>query len=168
MKKNSNNSGFTLVELTITLGIFVFVISLILSIFTNSLRAERNVASQTAILDNLSLVIEQMARDIRTGTDFPPPSPSPESSFSFINAAGQEVTYAKPTNETYIVKETPQKTVTLTAADIKITKLDFYVIKYNSYPPRVTIKIQVESPLFAGPLTFQTTVSERLFYYKAS
>jgi type II secretory pathway pseudopilin PulG len=166
MEKHSNNSGFTLVELTITLGIFVFVISLILSIFTNSLKAERNVASQTAILDNLSLVIEQMARDIRTGTDFPNPSSS--SSFSFTNAAGQEVTYEKPLNETYIVKKTSLKTVTLTAADIKITKLNFYVIKPNFYPPRVTIQIQVESPLFAGPLTFQTTVSERLFYYKAS
>ncbi|MCL4406110.1 MAG: hypothetical protein M1586_02070 [Patescibacteria group bacterium] len=166
MTNHSKNSGFTLIELTITLGIFVFVIFLILSIFTNSLKAERNVANQTAILDNLSLVIEQMAREIRTGTNFPS---SPEtSSFAFKNYLNQNVVYSKPADGDYVTKNTNGVVTRLTADDIQVTNLKFYITQPDFYPPRVTIQFQVKSSLFQGVLTFQTTVSERLFYYKAS
>jgi type II secretory pathway pseudopilin PulG len=167
MNKHLKNSGFTLVELTVTMGIFVSVIFLVLSIFMNSIKVQRNVASQTTILDNLSLVIEQMAREIRTGTSFPEPK-GPVSSLQFTNSQIEDVVYAKSGKGDYIEKTTKNKTVRLTADDIKIKTLIFYITKEGSYPPRVTIQIQVESALFKGPLTFQTTISERLFYYKKS
>ncbi len=167
MTNFSKKSGFTLVEVTVTLGIFVGVVFMILSIFTNSLKAERNVANQTAILDNLALVIEQMAREIRTGTNYS--TLEGDSSLRFTNYQQQEVTYAKAPDGDYITKKTgsdfPKR---LTADDVQVTDLKFDIIQpqLSYYPPRVTIKIQVESSLFKGPLTFQTTVSERLFYYR--
>lgn len=163
----SKKSGFTLVEVTVTLGVFVGVVFLILSIFTNSLKAERNVANQTAILDNLSLVIEQMAREIRTGTNYS--TPEGTNSLRFVKYLGQEVTYMRPPGGDYITRkvgaEMPKR---LTADDVRVTDLRFYITESDNYPPRVTIKIQVESSLFRGPLTFQTTISERLFYYRPS
>lgn len=166
MNKHSKNSGFTLVELTITMGIFVSVVFMIISIFTTSVKVERNVAEQTTILDNLALVIEQMAREIRTGTGFPEQQPpaSPTSTLVFTNYLGETVSYQK--NETYITKTVSDKIMRLTADDVKIKTLNFYIIKQLPYPPRVTISIQAESPLFKNPVSFQTTVSERLFYYK--
>lgn len=166
MNKHSKNSGFTLVELTITMGIFVFVVFMVISIFMTSVKAERNVAEQTAILDNLALVIEQMAREIRTGTGFPEQQApaSPTSTLVFMNYRGETVSYQK--SETYITKTVFGKIMRLTADDIKITALNFYITTNNFYPPRVTIVIRAESPLFKNPVSFQTTVSERLFYYK--
>lgn len=163
----SKKSGFTLVEVTVTLGIFVGVVFMILSIFTNSLKAERNVANQTAILDNLALVIEQMAREIRTGTDY---ALEGSNSLKFTNYLMQEVTYAKPPGGDYITKKAGNDVIPkrLTADDVRVTDLKFYITQPPYFPPRVTIKIQVESSLFKGPLTFQTTISERLFYYRPS
>jgi len=59
--------GFTLVELLITVGLFVIVITIAVGGFTNAIRTERQVSSLIAAQSNVSLVLEQMSREIRTG-----------------------------------------------------------------------------------------------------
>lgn len=66
MKKN-NSQGFTLVEILVAMGVFTIVIAIATAGFVNSLRTQRQVASLISAQSNASLVLEQMAREIRTG-----------------------------------------------------------------------------------------------------
>jgi len=59
--------GFTLVELLITVGLFVVVITIAVGGFTNAIRTERQVSSLISAQSNISLALEQMSREIRTG-----------------------------------------------------------------------------------------------------
>lgn len=77
----NNRKGFTLVELLVAMGIFTIVISIATGGFISSLRTQRQVASLISAQSNASLVLEQMAREIRTGFLFchAPGSTSPNS-----------------------------------------------------------------------------------------
>jgi len=59
--------GFTLVELLVTVGLFVIIITIAVGGFTNAIRTERQVSSLISAQSNVSLALEQMSREIRTG-----------------------------------------------------------------------------------------------------
>ena len=63
----ARRGGFTLVELIVTVGLFMIIIAIAVGTFTNALRTQRQVSSFIAAQSNVSLAIEQMARQIRTG-----------------------------------------------------------------------------------------------------
>ncbi len=68
MKKTfSSSSGFTLVELLIAIGLFSIVVVIASAGFINGLRTQRQVASLISAESNVTLVLEQMAREERTG-----------------------------------------------------------------------------------------------------
>ena len=82
-------NGFTLIELIITLGIFLILISIAIGGFINALRGQRVAVGLMEINDNMGLVLEQMAREIRTGYDFIPAS----GELQFRNVKGKAVSY---------------------------------------------------------------------------
>lgn len=59
--------GFTLVELLITVGLFATIVTIAVGGFTNALRTQRQVASLISAQSNVSLALEQMSRQVRTG-----------------------------------------------------------------------------------------------------
>lgn len=59
--------GFTLVELLVTVGLFAIIITIAAGGFANAIRTQRQVASLIASQSNVSLALEQMSRQIRTG-----------------------------------------------------------------------------------------------------
>jgi prepilin-type N-terminal cleavage/methylation domain-containing protein len=67
MKKPLKKSGFTLVELLITIALFTIIVSIAVGGFTNALKTQRQVSSLIATQSNVSLALEQMTREIRTG-----------------------------------------------------------------------------------------------------
>jgi prepilin-type N-terminal cleavage/methylation domain-containing protein len=67
MKKNDSHSGFTLVELMITIALFTIIVSIAVGGFTNALRTQRQVSSLIATQSNVSLALEQITREMRTG-----------------------------------------------------------------------------------------------------
>jgi len=72
MRHHSNNKkrGFTLVEILVAISIFSIVVAIATGGFISSLRTERQVSSLLSSQSNASLVLEQMAREIRTGSLF--------------------------------------------------------------------------------------------------
>lgn len=60
-------SGFTLVELLVAIALFSIVVTIASSGFVNALRTQRQVASLISTQSNVTLVLEQMAREVRTG-----------------------------------------------------------------------------------------------------
>jgi prepilin-type N-terminal cleavage/methylation domain-containing protein len=59
--------GFTLIEMLVTVGLFTIIITIAVGGFTNAIRTQRQVSSLISAQSNVSLVLEQMARQIRTG-----------------------------------------------------------------------------------------------------
>ena len=65
-----NKKGFTMIELLVAMGLFVVVMGIASTVFVQSLRAQRSIVALMAANDNASLSLEQMMREIRTGSNF--------------------------------------------------------------------------------------------------
>jgi prepilin-type N-terminal cleavage/methylation domain-containing protein len=59
--------GFTLVEMLITVSLFAIIVTIAVGGFLNAERTQRQVSSLISAQSNVSLALEQMSRDIRTG-----------------------------------------------------------------------------------------------------
>jgi prepilin-type N-terminal cleavage/methylation domain-containing protein len=66
-RQKNNKKGFTLVEVLVAMGIFAIVVAIATGGFVSSLRTQRQVASLISAQSNASLVLEQIAREVRTG-----------------------------------------------------------------------------------------------------
>jgi prepilin-type N-terminal cleavage/methylation domain-containing protein len=59
--------GFTLIEMLVTVGLFAIIITIAVGGFVNAERTQRQVSSLISAQSNVSIALEQMSRDIRTG-----------------------------------------------------------------------------------------------------
>lgn len=170
-------SGFALVELLVAISIFLAVVSIGVGGFARALRTIRQNASFVSASGNVSLALEQMAREMRTGYDFCvngqlcAPSAGIIDEVVFKNAKGDVVSY-KAENDVIARTcsgvcdgEPGQKPLTSTTVVIK--HLGFKVFGNtagDSYQPRITITIGVTTrdPGTANAvMTLETTVSSR-------
>ncbi|MEZ4156825.1 MAG: type II secretion system protein [Candidatus Paceibacterota bacterium] len=161
MKKIQNQKGFTVAELLVAMAIFAVVISIASTIFIRSLRAQRAVVKLIEVNENTSITLERLAREIRTGTDFP--SSGTYQDLTFTNARGEDVRYFLSENR---IQETIYgQTLPLTAEGVYVDNLEF-VIGATNQVPRVTILLQVGLPENTQDISevksqIQTTVSVR-------
>lgn len=162
----SRRSGFTIVELLVAMTVFSIVISIATGAFIRALRTQRQLVSFAAANSNVSLVLEQMAREIRVGRDF---TQSDEKQLSFTNGRGEAVTYSYETGEAGgIYREVgTNRAQQLTADNVDVRDLRF-ILRFSdpedAYPARVTIGIAVspkELGVAASVIRVQTTVSAR-------
>ncbi len=176
------NNGFTLVELMVAMGIFVVLMSIAAGGFINALRNQRLVMALMAANDNVSLTMEQMAREIRTGYNF---SKISNEEFQFVNSYNQVIWYKlnngaiERGTESVILERTYKK---ITADNVKIASFNVGICGKNidsniildscgdggvSYPPRITISFSITSSepdieklkIFTN---IQTTISSRV------
>jgi prepilin-type N-terminal cleavage/methylation domain-containing protein len=161
------NAGFTLIELIVAIGVFSTVVSIAVGGFVRVLRTQRQVVGLLSANSNASLVIEQMAREIRTGFDFCRNGQVcvGTSELSFRNAAGERITYRIQND---VVERGVNNTfAALTASNVNIRNLVFDLSGQDSndgFPPRVTISMGVSSKELgvAGTVVnMETTVSAR-------
>lgn len=166
----SRRSGFTVVELLVALSLFSIVTAVATGAFIRALRTQRQLVAFAAANSNVSLVLEQMAREIRVGSDFQSPNMS---ELHLTNARGEHVTYEFEEGELggrierTVEGTSGQGTQQLTAENVNIRYLEFRLSTADpedGYPARVVIAIAV-SPLEQGLGTsvvrIQTTVSAR-------
>ncbi|KKR88938.1 MAG: hypothetical protein UU85_C0001G0130 [Candidatus Wolfebacteria bacterium GW2011_GWA2_42_10] len=83
-------NGFTLVELIVSMGLFVVLTSIAVGGFVNVLRNQRIAVSLITVNDNTGLTLEQMAREIRTGYNF---SKISNTELEFVNSYNFKVKY---------------------------------------------------------------------------
>ena len=152
--------------------------TIIMAAFLNMMDIQKKTGAFRKVNDNLNFAMEAMMREIREGTKYCP-SECASGSFSFINKAIEEVTYALKISsiggydEGYIERKvegiTPQRQ-RLTSGGFNITNLSFSVrgeVAYGSgdrQQPIVTISISGESGIKAklkSKLNLQATVSQR-------
>jgi prepilin-type N-terminal cleavage/methylation domain-containing protein len=143
------SKGFTLVELMVSLGIFMVVIMAAIGSLYSVNNASRKVEAMRNVLDNLNFAIESMSRTIRTGTDivcegslngtstnnctFESAFASPGERISVMSTLGNvglvEYRWAiNPTTNTGVIeKYVAGDWVSITAPSIDIQHLSFYV-----------------------------------------
>jgi prepilin-type N-terminal cleavage/methylation domain-containing protein len=63
----TTKKGFTLIEMLVTVGLFTIIIAIAVGGFTNAIRTQQQVSSLISAQSNVSLALEQMSREIRTG-----------------------------------------------------------------------------------------------------
>lgn len=139
--ERTRTSGFTLVELIVSVGLFSIVVVIAMSAYLALISLDRKARATNDIMTNLSFVMESMSRNIRTGTTFdcgglgtpvPMNCSGGSNSFSFIDENGQVDTYLLNTTDGTI--RTCQNTsactangaTVLTDPRINVTKLTFY------------------------------------------
>ncbi|TSA46390.1 type II secretion system protein [bacterium] len=155
--------GFTIVELLVAMSIFVILITIATGAFIQALRSERRLVALMSVSNNVGLVLEQMAREIRTGYNFTLPNlPNVETlSFSSTASAGG-ITYSRVGGK---IQRNGQN---VTADNVSVTKLDFIVSQESNNscnPWRVTIVTTVNAfPAVTdvNDITLQTTASSRI------
>jgi prepilin-type N-terminal cleavage/methylation domain-containing protein len=172
-----NNKGFTMVELLVAIASFVIIVSIAVGGFSGALRSQRQSIALLNANYNSSLVLEQIAREIRTGMNFcdqnPPCSPPLgggqvlTNQLYFTNAYGQNVVYRL--NNFGIEKSINGGTFKkITADDVSVEYLNF-ILNGHGLPDgkqtRITILIGIkskESSVSGSVVNLQTTVSPRV------
>ena len=171
---SQTRNGFTLVELLVAIGLFSVTVAIAAGGFVSALRTERQTAALVSANSNVSLAIEQMARELRTGFDFcvnGQSCPDP-SVLSFKNVTSQVVTYCLNSGAIWrggagtCAGSGFQK---ITADDVNVQFLKFIPVGSNApgscdnLQPRVTIALGVSAKELGvqGSVNLQTTASVR-------
>lgn len=160
-----------MVELLVAVSLFAVIASISIGGFVRALRTQRQVAALIAANSNVSIALEQIAREIRTGSLFCTGVTSalcPTSShLAFVNARAETVVYRLfgGAVERLVVGGIFQK---ITGGNVSIRYLRFVLfgnLSTDTYPPRVTIAIGVsakEVGVSGTIVRFQTTISSRV------
>ena len=188
IKKQNNSQGFTLIELIVTLGIFVILISIVIGGFINALRGQRVAVGLMEINDNMGLVLEQMAREIRMGYDFILVS----GELRFTNSSNKSVSYRLNNNlndpNRYAIERDEEGAgfEPITAENIKIDKFNVFACGQNIdltdlgvggcdgsggvFQPRITLSMRITGKgkdVYIEKLgaynEIQTTISSRQY-----
>ncbi len=172
--------GFTLIELMVAVTIFSLVVVMSLGAVVSILNANRKSQSLESVMSNLNFTLESMSRDLRYGTNYscgvvsstPRDCQSGEGDVTVLSDRGLgNVTYLLDSNH-QIIRTTSSTgvTVPITAPEVKINNLKFYVTGSDpaSTPDTNQPKIRIIIQGTAGtrnPSSFniQTTVSQRIF-----
>ncbi len=149
MKRNISNSsavktrpmlvsGFTMVEMIVSIGLFTIVLFIASSAFLTVLNADRKSRATRIATDNLNLSLEDMSRRIKTGTTYNcgvgsvvPDCVSPgRDSIAFTDQDGTRTTYRLKTDisgKKFIERLRGISVLRVTAPEIEIINLQFVV-----------------------------------------
>ncbi len=149
--------GFTIIELMVAMSLFVIVVGIASGTFVRSLRTQRQVVALMAANDNASLTLEQMTREIRTGTAFS----SGGGRLSFTNYDNESVEYA------LVDGELERNGRPLTSRNVLVTYLSFVLRGADvgdGVSTRITIRMGVSGrgAMETFVTRLQTTVSSRV------
>jgi len=90
MRSHVAQQGFTMIELLVSMVLFVTIVSIVSGIFITSIRTEKQIVALIAANDNTFQALEQMSRAIRVGRSFNIPSLT---ELDFLNPQGERVHY---------------------------------------------------------------------------
>src|SRR3989344_3845933 len=162
-------TGFTLIELIVALGVFMVVMTIILSAFLNIMDIQKKTEAFRKVNDNLNFALEAMMREIREGKDYCFLGCS-YGSFVFKNKDAETITYAlnkANSDDGYVERKvgTEPDRQRMTSNGINVTNLSFSVRGNgldDKEQPLVTISISGISGIkekWKSNLDLQATVS---------
>jgi prepilin-type N-terminal cleavage/methylation domain-containing protein len=171
--------GFTLIEMMTAVSVFLVVMTISMGAILGIFDANRKAESEKTVMDNLNFAVETMSREIRFGTNYhcgtsgnltsPQNCLSGDTFMSFLSSDGEQIVYRL--NGTTMEKSVDggNNYVAVTAPEINISSLQFFVVGANPPPdtlqPKVLIKISGSAGAKANTttsFTIETMASQRL------
>ena len=70
LKKKNKKGGYTIIETMIAIAVFLILIMTGMTTLVNSFSVHRKSQSMRSEMDNLSFILEDMSRNLRTGTQY--------------------------------------------------------------------------------------------------
>ncbi len=161
-KKYNKESGLTLIELIVAIGIFGLVINIVFGIFGLAIVSQRRIIALRNIEDNIRFTIESMAREVRTGKNFS----SGVGSLSFTNAKSESVIYRLNGGIVEKSSDGGASYLAVTGSEATVDYLNFYLLGQapgDGLQPRITITMGATSQIGnqSANLKVQTTISGR-------
>lgn len=162
-KETNKNSGLTLIELVVAVGIFGLVMSMGFGVFSLALKSQRRIIALKNVEDNIRFAVEFMAREVRTGRNFN----GGIGSLSFMNAKSEPVIYRLNGGIVEKSSDGGANYLPVTGPETTIDYLNFYLAGQaagDGLQPRITITIGATSQINnqGANLKIQATISERL------
>ena len=146
---SSKGAGFTMIELLTAFGMFAVVMSLVAGIFVLSVKSQKNISRLLSANNNVYLMLEQMAREMRVGTDFTfVRFGSTINEIYFTNPEGDVVGYRMQGTAMWrILTPSGQPTVSQQISSNDINVIDFFINNNcntgQDYPVRVTLHLKI-------------------------
>jgi prepilin-type N-terminal cleavage/methylation domain-containing protein len=171
--------GFTLIEMMTAVSVFLVVMTISMGAILGIFDANRKAESSKTVMDNLNFAVETMSREIRFGKNYHCGSTgvlaihqdclSGDSLISFLSSDGIQTVYR-------LNGLTMEKSIdggntytAVTAPEIKINSLSFYVVGSNPPPDTLQPKVLIKISGTAGnktntvtSFTLETMASQRL------
>ena len=180
---NVHQKGFTVVELIVAMAVFTVVVTVAVGVFTSVVRNQRRLSTLMTVNDNAGAVLEQMAREIRTGYRFcegQNPSVACDATtdaLNFTNYAGEAVRYGLSKDKKITRVEGAGMAVPLTANEVEVMDLSFITAQISALPGtnvcapwRITILVRVRPKGDTDDereTKLQTTISSRVLPVEA-
>jgi len=168
--------GFTLVELVVSMAIFLTVMVAIIELFAAGIKAQKKSLALQTLSDSTSYAVEYMSRTIRmakkdlagtyisTGCNFEPS----DSKANYIKFLDYNKNYQEFILENGQIKERKDPTsifTALTSDNFQVNKLVFSVsgaCQEDQFQSRVTIIMEIQTKeIEPQTLNIQTTISQR-------
>ncbi len=188
-KKYNNQNGFTLLEMTVSMGVFLILFTLTLSIYSSTLNSERRTVQLSKLQKEAQLIMEIMAKKIRTGKvdyDFYTPfsqvdSVNGESELALLDEYDNPTVFRYHNNSLEVctvdcgTQTAPNDSNynIIPASDVTVNSLNFFIVPatnpftgsdQNPEFPKITVVINLEntSGKSTRNLIIQQTLPQRL------
>lgn len=169
--------GFTTTELLVGIAIFTVITTVMTGMFISIMKSQRTAQQIIGVNNNGGIVLEQIAREVRTGYYFKTNGTSVDcgedwgTELSFINGQSEKLTTYKLISENGTAtreEEGGDYPLEMTASNVLVKRLCFRVAKTDSYdcnPERLSILLEISprnSTSSSNSSVLQTTVSSRV------
>jgi len=181
--------GFTLIEILVSVAIFTTVMVIALGALLAMSESDRKAQTLKSVINNLNFSLDAMSRSMRTGINYhcdvsqtPVTTPrdcsqasSGATSMAFLSAEGQTIRYCRgndgtcdPTGTAVLVSKAGSAYAPLTASEVIVTNLQFYVVGAEDplLQPHTVILLSGEVPVSGSQTSvfdLQTSVTQRLY-----
>jgi prepilin-type N-terminal cleavage/methylation domain-containing protein len=146
--KNVSQKGFTLIEIMVSLSVFIVIMTVSLGSILSILEANDKSQTKKTAMDNLNFALESMSRTVRFSTNYycgttstnPPPAVDCDfggSSLSVRSPDGSLIVYSLSGGrliKTVTVAGVAGVASPVTSSEVTINRLTFYVL-YSAPPP---------------------------------
>ena len=182
LKKEKKNKGFTLIEMLVSMTLFSFVVTIALGALFTILKVNEKTKVIKLVVNNLSIALEGMSREIRVGYDYTCNNINTDkcSKFKFKTKDGCDSFYEFDNSQKTIYKKITKKPlgggscsegdvtkVAIVGSDIDINELKFRTVGLGpgGAQPRVLISLRGivsrETLINDEVFNIQTTISQR-------
>lgn len=160
----------------VAVGIFTVVVVIAVSSMLTLTTSEKKAITLQNTQDNLRFAVEAMAKEMRTGEDFPADCSIGCRAITYWTARGETVSYRFNQTSRVIEKASTESGCTqpfpdacyfpFTAAEVIVEKALFYVtgVGDDNLQPKVTIMVEATTPGIertVSRLHLQTTIAQR-------